>query len=276
MPQHPLNANINRSSYIPLYIQVINSLNEYIESNKLSPGYQLPGQTELCGIFDVSRTVVRQALKELEYKGVIIRKKGRGTFVAEPKIHESFFQELTGFFQDMETKGYQPRSKILVQEKIPANKKVAAYLEIEEGTALIHLDRLRFINDEPIVLATSYLPFSLVPELLDVDLTNESLYAYLENDLNIHISRGKRFLEAVPANQLEAELLQVNLGSPLILVDSISYLTDGTPIEYFHALHRGDRSRFQVDLIRVSQPGEFSEKLINGTNPSEPYAIKGI
>jgi GntR family transcriptional regulator len=266
MPNHFLNTLINRDSYIPLYIQVIESLTEYMENNKFPPGHQLPGEAELCRSFDVSRTVIRQALKELEYKGLIYRTKGRGTFVAEPKIHESLFQELTGFFQDMEAKGHQPQSKVLKQEKVPATKKVAAYLELEEGDPVIQIDRLRFIDKEPIVWVITYLPFDLVPGLLQVDLSKQSLYAYLETTQGIQIARGKRFLEAVRANQLEAELLQVDLGSPLILLDSIGYLSDDTPLEYFHALHRGDRSRFEVDLIRVSQPGELAQKLIDASN----------
>lgn len=223
----------------------------------------MPGEAELCRSFDVSRTVVRQALKELEYKGLIYRKKGRGTFIAEPKIHESLVQNLTGFYQDMEAKGHRPHSEVLKQEKVPAAKKIAIDLELEEGAEVIHIDRLRFIGQEPIVLVTSFLPFELVPGLDEVDLTNQSLYVYLDKVYGIQISSSKRFLEAVPANQLEAELLQVDIGSPLILLDSISYLSDGTPLEYFHALHRGDRSRFEVELIRVSQQSELGQNLID-------------
>jgi GntR family transcriptional regulator len=105
-----------------------------------------------------------------------------------------------------------------------------------------------------------------VQGLEEVDLTNQSLYVFLENVHGIQISRSKRFLEAVPANQLEAELLQVDIGSPLILLDSTSYLSDGTPLEYFHALHRGDRSRFEVELIRVSQASDLGLNLIDVTS----------
>jgi GntR family transcriptional regulator len=259
MSEHSLNTQINRDSYVPLYIQVIDSLIDFIEVNKFSAGYQIPGEAEMCRSFDVSRTVIRQALKELEYKGLIYRTKGLGTFVSEPKIRENLFQELTGFYQDMEAKGHQPQSNVLKQEKVPATKKIAAYLEIEEGMPVIQIDRLRFLNQEPIAFVTTYLPFALVPELVEIDLSNQSLYAYLEKVHGIQIARGKRFLEAVPANQLEAELLEVDIGSPLILLNSISYLSDDMPLEYYHAVHRGDRSRFEVDLIRVIQPEEITK-----------------
>ena len=76
----------------------------------------------------------------------------------------------------------------------------------------------------------------------------------MEQQLGLVITRGHRTLEAVPANQREAELLQVDMGAPLMLLDSVSYLDDGTPIEYDHALRRGDRSRFEAELVRVYEP----------------------
>ena len=250
-----LDATVDRSSYIPYYIQVVDSLKDYIDHGGGQPGEQLPGDPELCRLFGVSRTVIRQALKELEYDGLIIREKGKGTFIAEPKIHESLFQELTGFYQDMAAKGHAPVSKILKQTLIPATPKIAAYLNLNPKTPVIHIDRLRFVQDEPIVLVTTYLPYSLCPILLEADLTEQSLYAFLEREYGLVIARGRRILEAVLANDYEAELLGVMPGAPLILLDSVSYLDDGTPIEFFHALHRGDRSRFEVELIRMSDRG---------------------
>lgn len=252
---------IDRSSFLPFYIQVHDSLVEFMESNELAPRSQLPGEADLCKAFDVSRTVIRQALQELEYKGLIYREKGRGTFVAQPKIHEGLFQELTGFYQDMVAKGHRPRSDVLKQEKVPVSPKVAAYLNLTPGDPVIQIDRVRYVNHEPIVFVTTYLPYQICPELLNVDLTEQSLYAYLENEHGLFITSGKRFLEAVAANQLEADLLKIDQGSPLLLLNSVSYLEDGRPMEYFHAFHRGDRSRFETELLRVHEPGELAKKI---------------
>ena len=262
IPSH----SIDRNSFVPFYIQVIDFLTEYIELNDFPPGHQLPGEADLCKTFDVSRTVIRQALQELEYKGLIYREKGKGTFVSKPKIHEGLFQELTGFYQDMVAKGHRPRSDVLKQEKIQASKRVADYLDLAENSSVIQIDRLRYVNHEPIVFVTTYLPFDMCPQLLEVDLTNQSLYAYLEKEHGLTIARGRRFLEAVIANQLEAELLQVDIGAPLLMLNSVSYLPDGRPIEYFHALHRGDRSRFETELVRVSQPGDLAKKIRQSSN----------
>lgn len=257
--------SIDRSSFIPFYIQVIDALTEYIENTQLPPGHQLPGESDLCKTFDVSRTVIRQALQELEYKGLIYREKGRGTFVAKPKIHEGLFQELTGFYQDMVAKGHRPRSNVLKQEKVSASPKVSSYLNLEPGDPVIQIDRLRYVNQEPIVLVTTYLPYDICPELLHEDLTNQSLYEYLENEHGLFVARGKRFLEAIVANQIEAKLLKIDLGSPLLLLNSISYLSDGRAMEYFHAVHRGDRSRFETELVRVNEPGDLAKKILDVT-----------
>ena len=244
-------AAIDRKSYIPLYVQVKDALKDQIDSGAALPGAQLPGEPELCRIFDVSRTVIRQALRDLELEGLIVREKGRGTFVAEPKLREGLFQELTGFYEDMAGKGRPPVSQVLTQEIIPATRKVGGFLKLKQGAPVVHIDRLRFVDGEPLVLVSTYLPAARFPGLESVDFARRSLYEYLAAAYGIVIARGRRVLEAVPASEYEAGLLQVKKGAPLILLDSVSYLADGSPIEYYHALHRGDRSRFEVELIKL-------------------------
>ena len=244
-----LNTAIDRQSYIPFYVQVKESLRDLIDGGGRAPGEQLPGEPELCRLYDVSRTVIRQALRDLELEGLIVREKGRGTFVAEPKLREGLFGELTGFYDDMAGKGRPPVSRVLTQEIIAATPKIAGYLRLRPRTPVVHIDRLRFVAGEPIVLVATYLPAARCPGLENVDFTERSLYEYLETAYGLVIARGRRTLEAVPASEYEAGLLQVKKGAPLILLDSVSYLGDGAPIEYYHALHRGDRSRFEVELL---------------------------
>ncbi len=244
--------SINFDSHIPYYIQLMDLLREEINRNGWQPGEQIPGEQDLCETYGISRTVVRQALREMELEGAITRRKGKGTFVAEPKISEGLIQKLTGFYQDMVEKGLKPVTRVLHQEVVPITEKVARYLGVSTGIQVIDIQRLRFINDEPIQLVTTYLPYDMCPKLADVDLTNRSLYEYLEKECNIVITRGKRFIEAVIANESEAAILGIERGAPLLLLDSVSYSQDGQPIEYYHALHRGDRSRFEVELVRLN------------------------
>lgn len=257
----PRMRSIDRNNWIPYYVQVKEALRERIERGEWGPGDRLPGELELCRMFEVSRTVIRQALKEMTYEGLVVRQKGKGTFVAEPKIVESLVQKLTGFYQDMVDRGHNPVTQVLKQRVVAASPKVAAHLEVAPGTSVIEIDRLRFIQDEPIVLVTTYLPLALCPELVKADLSNQSLYTFLEKEYGLVIARGHRTIEAVPANEYEARLLRIEKGVPLIMLDSVSYLSDGTPIEYYHALHRGDRSRFEVELVRIREQGRMRESL---------------
>ena len=242
--------SINFDNHIPYYIQLMDILKEKVQHAEWAPGDQIPGEQDLCEHYQVSRTVVRQALRELEYEGVISRQKGKGTFISLPKISEGLVQKLTGFYQDMVERGLRPGTKVLHQNVIPSNDKIARFLNIKAGEKLIDIQRLRFINEEPIQLVTTYIPYEICPALASIDLTNCSLYEYLEKECEIFITKGRRYIEAVLANDFEAEILGIERGAPLLMPDSISYSEDGIPIEYYHALHRGDRSRFEVELVR--------------------------
>jgi GntR family transcriptional regulator len=251
-----LRNKINRGSSIPYYVQLRDALIDEIESRRWKPGDQLPPENELCELFSVSRTVVRQALQQLEFEGLILRERGRGTFVAEPKISStSLVHSLMGFYEDMEKRGIEMVSDMLEQRMQPAGQHVAAYLDIDPVTPVVKLHRLRSIESEPIVLVTSYLPYELCPGVLNEDFTHQSLYRYLDDTCGLKIARGRRRIEAVAANQAEAELLQISSGSALIKMESVSYLDDGTPIEYFSGLFRGDRSCFEMEVARFRGRG---------------------
>lgn len=248
-----MTEKINFESHIPYYIQLIEILKEKVQLGTWVAGDQIPGEQDLCELYGVSRTVVRQALRELELDGVITRRKGKGTFISSPKISEGLVQKLTGFYQDMVERGMKPTTKVLHRNVSPASEKVASFLDIEPGGKVIDLLRLRSVNDEPIQLVTSYIPLEVCPALATVDLTNRSLYEFMENECGIFIAKGRRYLEAVLANETEAALLGIERGAPLLMLDSISYSETGKPVEYYHALHRGDRSRFEVELLRVRE-----------------------
>jgi GntR family transcriptional regulator len=254
---------INRSSPIPYYVQVKDALRDWIKQGKWKTGDQLPGEHELCTTFDVSRPVIRQALRELTSEGLIRREKGKGTYVSGPKIKEGLVQRLTGFYQDMVAQGYIPVTKVLTQEVIAATEDIAEHLKLATGDSVIKIERLRFIEDEPMVLVTTFVPYHLCPGLQHEDLTHQSLYAYMERSCQIILSYGRRMVEAVPASKYVSELLNIRKGSPLILLNSVSYMVDGTPVEYYYAFHRGDRSQFEVELVRVLNGTSVQEVLSN-------------
>jgi GntR family transcriptional regulator len=242
-------GRIDRESPLPYYAQLKGLLLDQLDE-EWRAGDRLPGEVVLCDMYGVSRTVVRQALDELEAEGRVVRRKGQGTFAAARKVDESLFQSLTGLHEDVTTRGGTLVSDVRQLAAVPAAGEVAEQLELPEGAQVICLERLRYANGEPWVLVRTYLPEGLAPGLVDEDLTEQSLYALLEDKYGVELDHGHRLVEAVPASSAIAEALGLQPGDPVLLLRSTAWDVDGRPAEYFIAYHRGDRSRFQVALRR--------------------------
>lgn len=260
-----MSARIDRESLIPFYAQVKQSIKDEILQGKWQPGDQLPGETELCRIYSVSRTVIRQALNELLQEELIVRKKGRGTFITQPKVSERMIQKITGFYEDVSRHGFTPVSEVLKQHEIKADERIGHFLALEPGTPVIEIERLRTVegDPDPIVLVKTYLPLALCVGLLDTDLTHRSLYHFLEQECGLILTHGYRHIEAVAAGVYEAGLLRVKRGTPLILLSGVTHHQNGTPVEYLHSLYRGDRARFDVELMRGLEPQNTYELVID-------------
>jgi len=261
---------IDRSSPLPFYHQLKQIIVAEIEERQLAPGDRLSGDHELSARYDVSRTVVRQALSELETEGVIARVKGRGTFVAPEKTGEGLVQSLTGLYEDVAARGSQLRSEVRRLEVVPADEHVAAELHLEVGAPVIALERLRFVDDEPWVLVLGHLPLHVAPALLDEDLSRQSLYALLEQAYGVVIRHGRRSVEASVASAQLASSLAISEGDAVLVLRSTVYGGDEHPVEMFVAYHRGDRSRFEVDLTRSTATQSPPLPLMRVTDESPP------
>lgn len=251
---------IDHRSPIPYYFQLANYIEEKIHSKAWTPGQLFPSEEEFCERLGVSRTVVRQAMTNLELKGLIVKRNGKRTSVAFPTYDGGLMQNLRGFYEDAIRAGQKPLTKILDFSLVTASAEIADALQLKKGEKVLHLYRLRFLDSEPEVLVRTYLPAGLAPSLMKEDLSNKSLYALLAQKFSLRIARGHRTIEAVCADKSDAKLLEIRAGSPLLQLKSIGLLETGTPLEYFVAKHRGDRSRFHVQLIRehdqISSPDE--------------------
>jgi GntR family transcriptional regulator len=245
-----MEKGIDRDLPIPYYYQLSEILQDLITSGRLAPGDQLASEPALCEQYGVSRTVVRQALGDLESEGAIERIRGKGTFVAAPKIVEHLAAQLTGLHDDVTSRGQTVRSRVLTLKAAEPPAHVELLLGLSPGDKVVVLERLRFVDDEAWVFARSYLPFSLCSAILALDLSNKSLYSILEKDLGLTLARATRTFEAVPAGAGLAAHLGIRPGAPVLLLKSRTFLSAGQPVEYFVAWHRGDRSRFEVNLTR--------------------------
>ncbi len=248
-------ADIDKNSPIPYHYQLTEIIRKLISQKQWRQGDKLPSEREFCETFEISRITVRKALDSLAAEGLIQTTKGIGTFVSEQKYLEKWAGFPIGFTDSLADQGYRIETQVLTLETIPSTEKISKELELSQGDLVLHLHRLRFIAQEPILIVSSYLPKHLVPEIEKNDFTHKSLYQVLRSNYGLKIDKVKRGIEAVAATEKEARLLQVGPGVPLLQIESTSYTPDGKPIEYFIAKRRGDRTRFEFEL---SKPSNFN------------------
>ncbi len=264
---------MDRSSVVPFYHQLKTILRDRIATGELSSGDPIPGEFRLCEQYDVSRTVVRQALVELEFEGLVDRIKGRGTFVAFPKTPQGLVQSLTGQYEDLAQRGVHLRSQVRRLEEIPAEAHIAEHMHLGEGAPVLVLERLRLVDGEPWSLAFTYLPTTLHQALSDADLESGSLYAVMEK-LGRRPTHGRRTVEAREAGKAVALELGLKRKSPVMLLTSVGYDESNQPVEYFQAFHRADRSMFEVELVRGDDGTSATTRMRTHSQPRLPRRRK--
>jgi GntR family transcriptional regulator len=242
---------IDLESVVPYYHQLKQLIKARIVSGEWESGQKLPSEKELCESFDVSRSVVRQALGELSTEGLIDTYRAKGSFVARaiPKYEWRLMESLSGFYEDAVGTGKQVFAHVLEFRITNPSEKVALILEMDQSENIILLKRLRFIGNEPVMLGITHLPEYLCPNLINEDMRNRSLYRLLAEKYGMSISKGQRTIESVNATTEQAGLLNVEIGAALSLIKGTMYLEDNIPLEYGESWHRGDRSKFQVGLF---------------------------
>lgn len=245
--EHFKKYNVDKTTPIPLYFQFKNILLEMMKNKELEPGDIIPTEFELCDIYGISRTTIRQALTELVNEGKFYRVKGRGTFVSQSKISQDFAQKIESFNAEMDRKGYDTTSKVLHLQVEHASKEVAKALELPASADVISLRRLRYVDGEPIVIMHTYLPYSFCKNLLSHDMTTESLYGILSQNINTKINKVVRNMEAVIPTKEECDLLNITKTTAIQLFTYTGYNKFETPVEYSICKYRGDKNTFIIE-----------------------------
>lgn len=241
--------SLNKQSPIPLYYQLAEVLREQVRQGVLQPGSQLPPERQLSEHYGISRMTARQALIYLIREGVLVVRRGFGTYVAEPKLtHDALY--LLGFSEEVQHRGGTPVSQVLEQGSVPAPAVVATALHLTPDAAVVKLVRLRLADSVPLLLETSYVPVALCPSLEHADLAVQSLYTVLEREGSVILKRTRQELEATVANDYECELFSLAPNTPMILVEGVTYDERDRPVEYFKAIYRGDRFTFSFESER--------------------------
>lgn len=243
-----MSTMIDRRSPIPFYSQLKALMLADITARGLEAGDRIPTERELCDTYDVSRTVVRQTLLELEHEGVISREKGRGTFLADRRSSAGFGGALVGTFEDIQSEEGHQHSRVARRGIVPAPQRIADDLGLDEGTEVVEIERIREVDGVPWAFTRTHLPLDVGRPLLDVPLEDVSLFGVLERDFGVKFDRARRSFVAEQASQQVADALGVSVGAPILVMRSVSFDDAGRAVERFAGFHRGDLSRLDVEV----------------------------
>jgi GntR family transcriptional regulator len=216
----------------------------------MPPGTPVAPERALSERFNVSRTTVRQALHDLAVEGRIVRRQGRGTFVAPPKVTQPM--ELSSYTQAMSSQGRRPGSHVVDVAEVDAEAEVAARLGLVAGAPVVRLERVRYADDEPMAVETVYLDHDRFPGIGGELRADTSLYAVLEGRYGVVPALADETIETVLAPPAAARLLGTDAATPMLLLTRSTRDASGRPVEYVRSLYRGDRFRFSTKLTRHS------------------------
>lgn len=228
---------------VPLYHQIESLFEERINSGRWRENHLLPSEEELSRLFHVSRGTVRLALTNLARKGLISRKRGRGTIVAPAKV----LQEIPNIYRfalAIEKEGRVPKTRILESRTVRPSPDVRHMLRLgSPDDRVILLKELRLADDEPLMLEDIYLPEKMFPGLTDHDLERQLLYDVIIQKYGVRLTKAEETLESTVADRFEARVLRVKKADPLLLVRRILYSFD-TVVEFRKTIVRSDRCKY--------------------------------
>ncbi len=242
---------IERNSPIPLYFQLAETLRAAIDSGALRPGDKLPTESELCEQYDVSRSVVRQALQSLAHDNLIETERGRGAFVLERKVPIALVQQLDPLGESMAKAGFKLTTRVLKLERITPPPHVAQHIGEDDA---VFLERLRYADGVVLLTVRNYLPYSRFPDLISCrkELEDASLYAYLAARYDAVATTGLRQVELARLDdEAIAEQLHVAMDSYVLFNREVTYDQDRNVLEYYESWHHPDRTRLTINLQRT-------------------------
>ncbi|WP_282035305.1 GntR family transcriptional regulator [Metabacillus indicus] len=239
---------IEKVAMLPLYYQLQQTIQKAIQENELKPGDMIPSEREYAEKYQISRMTVRQALTNLVNEGYLYREQGKGTFVCQKKIEHSS-NELSGFSESMMSKGIEPSTYVISFLEVKASSEHAEKLRVEQNTLLYEIKRVRYANDFPIAYEILYIPKELVPDLTEKAAAT-SIYNYIERGAGYKIRLGRETIEASTALQADADVLNMQMGEPVLLIERTSFLSSNKPFEIVKSVYRADRFSYSIKMKR--------------------------
>ena len=240
----------NDAEHAPLYARVEAALAAEIAAGILPAGSQLPTEDRLIERFTVSRTTVRKAVENLVARGLVEIRRGKGTFVTEPKLTQAL-TSLSGFVEDMTELGRHATARLLGKRPVPATEDVARQLDVARGALVYRIERVRLADGVAMSFDETYLPLDIGEKVASNDLEAEPIFDLLELRYDLPLIEAQYQLEAVTADERVASALGVEPGSPIFLIERTSYSEGQRPVDYEKLYYRGDLIRFTTRLSRL-------------------------
>jgi len=239
------NSNFNPHSPIPLYHQAYSFIRNMIIKGIFKSGDLLPPEIELAHALKIGRQTLRKAMSQLVEEGLVERFSGRGTFVCEKNPKKEFFLDRS-FSQEMAELGKKTHSRVLNISNGVVDERAPLLLQERLGAPCLYLTRLRYGDEIPIGLQEAVILTERCPDLDKHDFTKESLFRVITDIYGLEISEIYHIVNAVVATEAHAKLLEIKTGAPLLLEKSVTYLSDGEPIEATTSHFRADKYEYSV------------------------------
>ncbi len=215
---------------IPAYERIREGLR--MEFREAALGTKLPSETTLAKRYGVTRMTVRHAISFLASEGLVTREQGRGTFVAGLTRATRPLSALTSLSEDLRNQGLEPSTRVFAQEEIAATPQVARALALDIGAHVLHIARVRSVEERPVAIQHAWVPMGLCPTLAHESLENGSLYETLERRYGVRLRRAEQRISAVAATNEQTALLDVTKRSPLLHIERITVDDSGKRVEF--------------------------------------------
>ena len=240
---------LDASTFVPYYQQIVDQVRQMIQKKKLKAGDTFYSEGEIARSLAISKMPVRQAFQKLRSEGLLIIAKGKKPIIGSGRVPWNF-QQLRGFSEEMKRRGLRPSAKLLSIELEEPDTEVAQALKLTPGERVYKAKRLRYVNEEPVALVTSYLPARIFAGIDREDLEKQSLYHIFEQRYRRKLHWAEEVIGAVNAGEEEAQVLEAESGNPLLIIKETAYDDQNIAIEFSISLLRGDRYTATVISFR--------------------------
>lgn len=243
------NLEASAFSALPLYTQIKEALRAKILDGSYAVHQRLPSENDMINAFGVSRITVRQAISDLQKEGLLYKIHGKGTFVAMPKVSQEL-THLQGFGEAMQPLGHETFSQVLGLSLVKASPLICAKLNLAEGARVIELRRVRYLDRKPISVDVSYLEAEMGSKLSKAGLRDRDLFSLLENELGHRLHSADVEIDATSAGPDIAPHLKVELKSPILRIERLTYASRKKPVVFEYLHYRAESFKYKLKITR--------------------------